>query len=323
MRYSLRQLEYFIAAGETLSITLAAERIHISQPSISTAISFLEKELGVQLFIRHHAQGLSLTPAGRDLLREAKNVVAQAERLYVFASETSSQIRGTLSLGCMVTLAPMLVPELSHSFMTAFATTKVAHVEANPEQLLDYLRRSRIDVAILYDLQVPNDIEFVPLARLPPHVLLSESHPLASRSALNLKELIDHPMILLDLPLSREYFLALFMKEGLEPNISARSEHIEVVRTMVANGLGYSLLNIRPRSEQALDGKKLTRVRLAGDHRPMVIGTATLKSLSKSRLLQAFESHCRSFVSDSYIPGMVAPVFEKRSRKTDPGDPSR
>ncbi len=98
MRYSLRQLEYFIAAGETLSITLAAERIHISQPSISTAISFLEKELGVQLFIRHHAQGLSLTPAGRDLLREAKNLVAQAERLYVFASETSSQIRGTLSL---------------------------------------------------------------------------------------------------------------------------------------------------------------------------------------------------------------------------------
>jgi len=113
MRYSLRQLEYFIAAGETLSITLAAERIHISQPSISTAISFLEKELGVQLFIRHHAQGLSLTPAGRDLLREAKNLVAQAERLYVFASETSSKIRGTLSLGCMVTLAPMLVPELS------------------------------------------------------------------------------------------------------------------------------------------------------------------------------------------------------------------
>jgi len=320
MRYSLRQLEYFIAAGETLSITLAAERIHISQPSISTAISFLEKELGVQLFIRHHAQGLSLTPAGRDLLREAKNVVAQAQRLYVFASETSNQIRGTVSLGCMVTLAPMLVPELVHSFTTAFATTKVAHSEANPEQLLDDLRRSRIDIAIIYDLQVPADIDFMPLARLPPHVLLAESHPLASRTALTLEEMVEHPMILLDLPLSREYFLALFMKDGLEPNISTRSEHIEVVRTMVANGLGYSLLNIRPRSDQALDGKRLKRVRLIGDNRPMVIGTATLKTVSKSRLLQAFESHCRSFVSDSYIPGMVAPVFDKTKRKTSPGN---
>lgn len=72
MRFTLRQLEYFIAAGETKSITLAAERINISQPSISIAISHLEQEFGVQLFIRHHAQGLSLTPAGRALLQEAK-----------------------------------------------------------------------------------------------------------------------------------------------------------------------------------------------------------------------------------------------------------
>ena len=56
MRYTLRQLEYFIAAGETGSITLASERVHISQPSISTAISHLEQGFGVQLFIRHHAQ---------------------------------------------------------------------------------------------------------------------------------------------------------------------------------------------------------------------------------------------------------------------------
>ena len=78
MRFTFRQLEYFVAAGETGSITLASERIHISQPSISTAISNLETELGVRLFIRHHAQGLSLTPAGRRLLHEVKGLLAQA-----------------------------------------------------------------------------------------------------------------------------------------------------------------------------------------------------------------------------------------------------
>ncbi|MBE7246969.1 MAG: LysR family transcriptional regulator, partial [Actinomycetospora chiangmaiensis] len=61
MRFTLRQLEYFIAAGQTGSITLASERIHISKPSISTAIAHLERELSVQLFVRHHAQGLTLT----------------------------------------------------------------------------------------------------------------------------------------------------------------------------------------------------------------------------------------------------------------------
>lgn len=89
MRFTLRQLEYFIAASEVGSITLASERIHISQPSISTAISHLEKELSVQLFIRHHAHGLSPTPVGRELLREAKALVAQAQNLYLKASEAT------------------------------------------------------------------------------------------------------------------------------------------------------------------------------------------------------------------------------------------
>jgi len=62
MIFTLKQLEYFVAAGERGSITFAAEKVNISQPSISAAITHLEAEFGVQLFIRHHAQGLSLTP---------------------------------------------------------------------------------------------------------------------------------------------------------------------------------------------------------------------------------------------------------------------
>jgi hypothetical protein len=79
---------------------------------------------------------------------------------------------------------------------------------------------------------------------------------------------------------------------------------------MVANGYGYSIFNVRPRSNQALDGRKLLRVPLAGTHRPMTIGIATLKQLRQSRLVEAFETHCRSFISNSYIPGMVAPALE-------------
>jgi DNA-binding transcriptional LysR family regulator len=313
MRFTLRQLEYFIAAGETGSITLASEQVHISQPSISAAISHLEQEFGVQLFIRHHAQGLSLTPTGRSMLVEAKKVIAKVEGLYTCVSEAQGQIRGTLSFGCMVTLAPMLAPELSHAFTQAFPATRVRHVEGNSEEMLDGLRRSEIDIALMYDLQLPTDIEFKPLAVLPPHVLLSDSHPLARHSALTLKELETEPLILLDLPLSREYFLSLFIKEGLSPNIATRSAHLEVIRTMVANGHGYTLFNVRPRSDVALDGRKVVRVRLAGEHRPMTIGTATLKALDQTQLVRAFATHCQSFVSDSYIPGMEAPRFEARA----------
>ena len=312
MRYTLRQLEYFIAAGEAGSITLASERIHISQPSISTAISHLEQELNVQLFVRHHVQGLSLTPVGRDLLREAKDLVAQAQNLYLVAAEVTDQVRGSLSLGCMVTLAPMLVPELTHSFGSAFPAVSITLTEGNHEELFRGLRHSELDLAICYDLHIPEDIEFTPLAELPPHVLMSESDPLARQMSVGLAEIAEKPMILLDLPISREYFLALFLNEGLEPAIAARSAHHEVVRTMVANGYGYSILNVTPRSDIALDGRRLVRVRLAGSHRPMTIGIASLKSLRKTKLVSAFGKHCQACVSNSYIPGMVAPNFAAR-----------
>ncbi len=305
MRYTLRQLEYFIAAGETGSITLASERVHISQPSISTAISHLEREFGVQLFIRHHAQGLSLTPAGRDMLREAKVLIGHAESLYAVANDAGDEVRGRLSLGCMVTLAPMLAPDLSQSFAAAFPSAQIRGVEGNQEQMISGLRRSEIDVAITYDLQIPDDIAFAPLVRLPPHVLTSETHRFAALQEVALRDISAEPLVLLDLPLSREYFVSLFLAQGLQPTIAARSSHQEVVRTMVANGFGYALFNVRPRSELAMDGRRLVRIRLAGDHRPMTVGIATLRQLGKSRLVAAFERHCEATVSDAHIPGMA------------------
>ncbi|MFT9096752.1 MAG: LysR family transcriptional regulator, partial [Gluconobacter cerinus] len=128
MRYTLRQLEYFVAAGEAGSIRHASERLSISQPSISTAISHLELELNVQLFIRHHAQGLSLTSVGQILMEEAKRVLGMAENLYSLAAETTDQVRGTLSVGSMVTLEPMLMHELVHSFCTRYPATEIRQV---------------------------------------------------------------------------------------------------------------------------------------------------------------------------------------------------
>jgi DNA-binding transcriptional LysR family regulator len=305
MKFTLRQLEYFVAAGETGSITLASELANISQPSISTAIAHLEQELSVQLFVRHHAQGLSLTPAGRAVLREAKQLIKQAEGLYAAASETDRP-RGTLSVGSLVTLAPMIMPELSHSFMAAYPGTDIRQSERDQEALLDGLRRVEIDVAVTYDLQIGNDIAFTPLVALPPYALFGESDPLHQREVVTLTELAHHPMILLDLPISRDYFLAMFAKEGVEPKVSWRSPHQEVVRTMVANGYGYALFNARPKAEVALDGKRLYRVALAGEHRPTVIGLATLRQLGKSRLIEAFEAHCRALILEGQIPGMGA-----------------
>ena len=314
MRYTLRQIEYFIATAETGSITLASERVNISQPSISTAIAHLEEELGAQLFIRRHAQGLSLTPAGRAVLAEAKRLVEQAQQLYAAASEATDMVRGQLSLGCMATLASMVLPELSHSFTRAFPTTAIAPLIGDHDQLLRALVDGESDIAITYDLLVPDGFEFTPLASLPLHAVVGEVHPFATLPAITVRELASEPLLLLDLPSSREYFLSIFLQAGLDPVIGGRSPYPEILRTMVANGYGYTLANVLPRSDLAMDGRKVVRVRIAGEPRPMILGLATLKGRRKSRLVEAFPEHCRTHISDSYIPGMVAPLMERRVR---------
>lgn len=220
------------------------------------------------------------------------------------ANEASGRVRGQLQVGCFVTLAPMIMPELSHSFTRAFPDAEIRQIEGNQDLLFDGLRRADIDVALTFDLQIPEGIGFTSLASLPPHVVVGEMHPFARRDVVTLRELAHEPLVLLDVPFSREYFLGLFLKESLQPLIHSHSAHMEVVRTMVANGHGYTLAHVRPRSDLALDGRRVVRVKLAGEHRPLSIGLATLEQMRKSQLLSAFELHCRSLVSDDYIPGM-------------------
>ncbi|MGA2342155.1 MAG: LysR family transcriptional regulator [Steroidobacteraceae bacterium] len=315
MKFTLRQLTYFIAAAETSSITLASKRANISQPAISTAISHIERELEAQLFLRHHAQGLSLTPAGRALLRDAKQLMKQAEGLYSAAADISRLPRGELSVGWFSTLAPIVMPEVASAFLKAFPDVRLRSIESDQEGLLAGLKRAETEVAITYDLQISDDIEFRPLASLPPYALFGASHPLAHERAVKLSQLAPAPMVLLDMPMSREYFLALFIRERLEPNIVWSSAQLDVVRTMVANGLGYTLANVRPRADTALDGRRLYRVPLSGDQPPVRIGIATLKELKKTRLVEAFERHCCELISDGYIPGMAASVSPPRRKR--------
>ena len=116
-------------------------------------------------------------------------------------------------------------------------------------------------------------------------------------------------MVLLDLPMSRDYFMALLSQAGVEPNVVARSRSDDVVRSLVANGMGYAIFNARPISTQSLDGKRFVRLRLAGKHRPMLLGLATYTQVKQSRVTQVFMERCRAYISDQYIPGMSAASF--------------
>jgi DNA-binding transcriptional LysR family regulator len=314
-RITPRQLEYSIAASECGSIAEAAQRIHVSPSAISSAITQLESELGTQIFVRHHAHGLSVTPAGRELLREFRLILAQMEGLYSVSADAQGSIRGPLRVGCFSTLAALVAPEICRGFARAHPGVQVTQIEDHQEGLLERLRLAEIDVAITYDLQLAGtDIDFEALASLPPHAIVSEFDPLADQSMVTIEELAKLPMVLLDMPLSRAYFLSLFHNAGVSPVIAAQSASFDVVRSLVANGVGYSLFNIRPRWPHAVDGKKIVTVKLAGQHRPMQLGIAWVRDLKLRHVVEAFMQRCRTFISNEYIPGMIAPAYSIYSR---------
>ena len=110
--FTLRQLHYFVATCEAGSIALAAEREYISASAVSAAIAHLEEALGVQLFVRQHAQGVVPTNQGRALLAEARALLRQADDLERLGTELAGVLAGRLRVGCLVTLAATVVPRV-------------------------------------------------------------------------------------------------------------------------------------------------------------------------------------------------------------------
>lgn len=303
LRFTLRQLEYFVAVGEAGSIAKAAEQVNVSPPSISASIAQLEAEFGVQLFVRKHSHALALTAGGRLFLKEAARLLNDADALHDIAGDIAEKVRGPLAIGCLLTFAQIVLPALRKKFEDAYPDVRVRQFERNQGQLFEMLQRGEIDAALTYDLELSQDMTFEPLMQLPAYVMLPAAHRLASKAGITPEELVDEPMVLLDLPYSREYFLSAFQPRGLRPKIVERTGDIAVMRSMVANGFGYGIANMRPLNTMSPDGKLLVFVPLLGDLRPLTIGIALPNAEHRTLTVQAFIDHCRRFVVEQGVFG--------------------
>ncbi|MDX8447547.1 LysR family transcriptional regulator [Mesorhizobium captivum] len=303
LRFTLRQLEYFVAVGEAGSIAKAAEQVNVSPPSISASIAQLEAEFGVQLFVRKHSHALALTAGGRLFLKEAARLLNDADALHDIAGDIAEKVRGPLAIGCLLTFAQIVLPALRRKFEDAYPDVRVRQFERNQGQLFEMLQRGEIDAALTYDLELSQDMTFEPLMQLPAYVMLPAAHRLAARAGITPEELVDEPMVLLDLPYSREYFLSAFQPKGLRPKIAERTGDIAVMRSMVANGFGYGIANMRPLNTMSPDGKLLVFVPLLGDLRPLMMGIALPNAEHRTLTVQAFIDHCRRFVVEQGVFG--------------------
>ena len=311
-RLSLRALRYFVAAAEAGSITSGAREVRISQPSISAAIARLEADLKVQLFVRHHAKGLSLTLSGDRLLVQARGLLAHAKELEQFAGAMGEAQRGEVSAGCFITLAPFLLPGLLAGFAERYPEIALGIEEGNQAEVLEDLRSGRCEVALTYAYGLSDEFEVDVLAELPPRIILAQDHPLARRRQLSLKELAGAPMILLDLPHTRDYFLSLFRSVKIEPRVAHRTRSYEMVRGLAARGLGFGILNAIPRLPWTYDGNKVVAVPIAEALPNILVVSLRLKKLATRPVVTLFAEFAKQhFAAVWPKPAPAAP--KKRS----------
>lgn len=284
----LRQITYLLAVAETGSTAAAARMVNVSQPSVSQAVAQIEAHFGQPLFLRLAGQGMQPTPFGRQKLAALEGLVAQARATLAPATGPD----GEVTLGVYSTLGPRYAPRLMRGFADRHPGARVTLVEGDLAELARGLRRGRIDLALVYDAGLPADLALTPLRAVPPHALVASGHRLAAAGAVSLADLAADPVVLINLPHSRGYFLSLFQICGLTPRIAAETGSIEMLRAMAANGLGVGLLATGLPHDLAYDGGRVVRLALTGRLPPSRIAIARAAALPPTATAAAFLQFC-------------------------------
>ncbi|ETX12636.1 LysR family transcriptional regulator [Marinomonas ushuaiensis DSM 15871] len=294
--FTLKQLHYFITVVETESIAEASRRLHIAQPSISIAIKNLEYTFDQQLLIRHHAQGVSLTPSGRRFYDKARELLRLSHEFEQNTLAASEHISGQISVGSFASVAPLYLPKLIAGFKKEYPNINIQLYDGEQHEMMIGLHRGQFDLAFLYDLELDNSICKEALnAPHKPYALLHENHPLALQTSVSLKELSQLPMILLDVIPSRNYFLNIFSEKGLQPNIAYTSPSIEMVRCMVGQEQGFSVLVTRPSTNVTYDGEKLACVEISDEMDSSKLIMAYLKVSQPTEPARLFMDFCKEY----------------------------
>ncbi len=240
--FTLRQLQYVIAVADQLSFRRAAERCHVSQPSLSAQLAQLEDVLGVRLFERDRTRVL-VTSAGREIIERARRLVIEADDLMAAGKRAGDPLSGTLRIGIIPTIAPYLLPSVSPKLRAKFPRLTLAWREAKTADLMQSLEAGELDTALVALEAELGQVEHEVIAEDPFVLATRPEHPLARQAAeVQLSDLRGSDVLLLD---DGHCFRA----QALEVCSTARAREGEFRATslstlvqMVAGGAGITLL---------------------------------------------------------------------------------
>ncbi len=279
-----QQLRYVSAIAETGSFSRAAEHCQVAQPSLSQQVLKLEKELGTKLFDRL-GRSVRLTEAGHAFLPHARSILSQMETARSSVADACADVRGSVAVGIIPTIAPYLMPRYTTAFAKKYSEAKLRIVEETTPVLVKRLRDLSIDLAILALPLRHKDLKAFPLCTEPLFAVLPKDHPRAANQSLALKDLRGESFVMLrDGHCFRELSIAICARARVMPRIAFESDQFSSLFGMVAAGVGISLV-----PEMAIDRNVDCRyVRLSDPRATRTIVAAILRGRSFNPVQQAF-----------------------------------
>lgn len=241
----LQQLRYIVeVANHSLNVSATAESLYTSQPGISKQVRMLEDELGVQIFERSGKHLTQVTPAGRDILRIAQEILAKVESIKSVAGQFTNPDQGTLNISTTHTQARYALPDVIRRFIKRYPRVSLHMHQGSPSQLSDSVAKGTTDFAIATEaLHLYEDLIMLPCYHWTRSMLVPKGHPLTELEHVGIADLACYPLVTYTFGFTgRSELDAAFNRAGYEPKIVFTATDADVIKTYVRLGLGVGVI---------------------------------------------------------------------------------
>jgi DNA-binding transcriptional LysR family regulator len=238
----LRQLEIIRAIAETGSFTAAGNKLHVSQSAISRQILLLEDELKEAVFLRV-GRRIRITPAGESLLQLSHRVFQDLKDTIAGITDSQESLRGQIRLLGGMTVCLYVFPQLLAEVKRQHPDVELKLVTGSSERLLAHLRAGTGDLGFLTLPVEQSDMVTVPVMREELMLVTAAKHPLSRKRKVLPQDLVRQPFVLFE-PESntRRVIDEFFTASRIEPQIVMETENVEIIKAMVRNGIGISII---------------------------------------------------------------------------------
>ena len=262
----LQQLRYLTEVErQGLNLSVAAEKLHTSQPGISKQIKLLEDELGVKIFVRNGKRVTAVTSPGKAIIAIAQRILHEADNLKQAAQDFADEDSGKLTIATTHTQARYVLPAVVQRFTQRYPKVKLGLVQGNPMQICQYTLAGQADFCIATEaIGTFKELVMLPCYAWNRCVITPPDHPLLKQNSLTLEAIAKYPISPSDFAFTgRSQINHAFETRGLTPNVVLTAIDSDVIKTYVALGLGIGIVAhmaydpVRDTNLRALDASHL------------------------------------------------------------------